>query len=152
MTFCLILSNSNLPGTKSLRRFLKMLLIVESTVIVACGLATALSFTNSVKFVSTYRAICSVCMIATFSFLGTVVALEFLFKENPMRSRIVRIVVAALVPLVASSMCGWIFSASIVDSEIQSRAYLQFVTWLGVLPITLAAALFFKVPAAPPKS
>lgn len=120
--------------------------------IVACGVATALSITKGADFASIYRIICSVCMIATILFFGTVVAVEFLFKENAIRSRIVRIIGAALAPLLAASMCGWIFSSSIIDTEIQRRAYLQLVTWLGVLPVIVAAALFFKIPAVPPKN
>ena len=132
-------------------RILRPLLFIESGIIVACGVATALSITKT-DFESIYRTICSICLISSVLFLANVAAVEFLLKKNPIRVRVVRILGAALVPVVAASLCGWIFSASPGSGEIQRRAYLQFVTWLGILPVILAASLFFKVPAAPPKS
>ncbi|MBC7999619.1 MAG: hypothetical protein IAF58_16830 [Leptolyngbya sp.] len=69
-----------------------------------------------------------------------------MFKENITNIRYIRISGGIFVVIVAFAVCGWIFDANPVQEQIQSSAYRNLVVWLGLLPIFLAAAIFFKPP------
>lgn len=135
-----------------MRKILKPLLFAEFAVIIGCAVATALSMTMAAEFIANYRIICTICMITTILFFGTVVAIEFWVNQNPMPFRIVRTIMAAFVLLLGLSLCLWILRPAVTNSEILGTAYLQLLTWLGILPVIMGAVIFFKIPQSPPKT
>lgn len=132
-----------------MRRFLKLLLLIEAVIIIAscsCAAYSITSLYSKPEFLLNYRAVCTTCFTASILFLLTLVSQERLFKENLTNIRYIRISGGIFVVIVAFAVCSWIFDVNPVQEHIQTSAYRNLVVWLGLLPIFLAAAIFFKPP------
>ncbi len=129
-------------------RYLKLLLIIESVVLLACCPCAAMTVSAlfvKVEFLSTYRAICSTALLAAALLLCTLIVEGICLRKNNPRYRVVRVIGGMMPFLLTLSLAGWIFNPA-DESVIKHSAYLNLWSWLLVIPVVLGAVLFFKLP------
>ena len=129
-------------------RYLRLLLIIEAVVILACCPCAAMTVSAlfvKLEFLSTYRAICSTALAGSVLLLGTLIFEGICLRQNNPRYRIVRVFGAIVLFVLTLSLTGWIFSPTI-EAKIKQSAYLSIWSWVGVIPVVLASIMFFKLP------
>lgn len=106
---------------------------------------TATALFGKQDFLGTYRAVCTSALTVAGLFLFTKIAQQFYLKQKNARYRIANISGGIIVLTVTASLTAWLFGTP-DESRIKTSAYLNLWSWLLVLPVIIAAVLFFKLP------
>lgn len=124
------------------------MLIIEAAVLFACCICASMTVTamfGKQDFLGTYRAVCTSALTVAGLFLSTKIAQQFCLEQKNARYRIANISGGIIVLIVTASLTAWLFGTP-DEARIKTSAYLNLWSWLLVLPVMIAAALFFKLP------